>query len=173
MGRRSAELCFAVALAALGCDERGAARASGSSSAGPGSPADRARRQEPPCAPTGRACAYEGQCTPAAAPSVEPVGAGSSGSAAPAVPCQAASDEDCKKARVCRDWGACSARAGVCVATRDEDCEASYIGRRAGQCSVDADAGRCVVENDADCKRAEVCVRERKCKAEEGWCKRP
>jgi hypothetical protein len=53
----------------------------------------------------------------------------------------AATDDDCRRAAVCRDDGHCAARDAVCVA-----------------------------RTDADCRRSEQCRALGRCRAVEGWC---
>lgn len=86
------------------------------------------------------------------------------------------SDADCRQARACVDFGACTFRDGRCVATRDEDCKAAAFCERAGRCK--AHEGVCVIgaATDAACRRGHgraernPCRREGRCTAEDGVC---
>jgi hypothetical protein len=86
------------------------------------------------------------------------------------------SDDDCRKARACVEFGACTYKEGRCAATSDEDCARSEWCKRVGDCA--AHEGICMVsaKTDADChgKHGEagrdLCATEGRCTAREGAC---
>ena len=99
-------------------------------------------------------------------------GAGSTsaaGSSTPRAPGLVKSDEDCRRARACQHFGACSYRDGGCYAKTDADCAKSQFCQRAGQCKVHKD--RCVIgaDSDADCRRNHGKTGRNPCKLS-GYC---
>ena len=85
-------------------------------------------------------------------------------------------DDDCRKARACVEFGACTYKDGRCAATSDEDCAHSDWCKRVGDCA--AHEGICMVpaKTDADChgKHGEagkdLCATEGRCTARDGAC---
>jgi hypothetical protein len=79
------------------------------------------------------------------------------------------SDEDCRRSRACREFGACAERAGRCYAKTDADCARSMFCKQAGQCKVHKD--RCVIAaaSDDDCRRDHGANGRNPCKLS-GYC---
>ena len=120
--------------------------------------------REPGAAESGSAVARQAEPPPPVAPSA-------SASALPM-----SSDEDCRKARACVDFGACTSRDGRCAATSSEDCARSEWCKRVGNCA--AHDGQCVVAatTDAACRSKhgeagkDLCANEGLCTARDGVC---
>lgn len=72
--------------------------------------------------------------------------------------CVAASDEDCRAARVCTEEGRCTASGGICVAENEADCRASANCPKLGWCQRTTD-GQCRPAAITDCQRSERCQR--------------
>lgn len=82
--------------------------------------------------------------------------------------CIAASDEQCRAARVCVEAGRCVARRGICVADSADDCMASRLCTENGLCSFVG--GRCQAGGDQDCLRSKACDTFGDCRAARGRC---
>ncbi len=86
------------------------------------------------------------------------------------------SDADCRKAPVCKDFGACTHKGGKCMVTSDADCAASSFCKLAGKCV--AHQGKCRIgatKND-DCHKPHgtaglnPCESKGHCVATDGIC---
>ncbi len=81
---------------------------------------------------------------------------------------------DCSKSAQCTDEGRCTRKdlgnLGTCVTINPDDCAKSTFCRTKGYCSVDRKSRLCRALSDADCKQAEICKKQKKCKAHKGDC---
>ena len=80
--------------------------------------------------------------------------------------CVAASDADCKAAKICEKEARCTAKNGSCVIGSAEDCKP--LCARLGRCTFQDN--RCLADSDDDCKESEACKKYKKCKARAGTC---
>lgn len=96
-----------------------------------------------------QACKGEGRCT----------GSDKGG-------CIAASDAECKAAKVCQDEGRCRVQDGKCAATSKDDCKEFCPSD--GRCSV-VD-GKCAAASPEDCRKSEACKQQKKCVMKLGVC---
>ncbi len=61
------------------------------------------------------------------------------------------SDADCRKAPVCKDFGACTHKGGKCTVTSDGDCVASSFCKMTGKCVAHDGQCRIGAAKDQDC----------------------
>lgn len=84
--------------------------------------------------------------------------------------CVAARAEDCDNGSLCRDQGRCTPQDSVCKPTRPEHCTTSTGCRTQGACTLAGDV--CAVGGDEDCRRAQICAAQGRCRAVAGRCER-
>jgi hypothetical protein len=86
------------------------------------------------------------------------------------------SDADCRKAPVCRDFGACTHKGGQCTVTSDSDCAASSFCKMAGKCMAHAGQCRIGATKDEECTKSHgkaglnPCATKGHCTAKDGVC---
>ncbi|MBW2453070.1 MAG: hypothetical protein JRI68_01090 [Deltaproteobacteria bacterium] len=86
------------------------------------------------------------------------------------------SDADCRKAPVCKDFGACTHTRGQCTVTASADCAASTFCKMAGKCVAYQGQCRMGATADADCDKphgssgVNPCKTKGNCTAKDGVC---
>ena len=83
--------------------------------------------------------------------------------------CIAKFPADCKKSKVCKNEGRCTAKDGKCIAATRADCQ--ELCGRMGHCTPKD--GRCIAETDDDCKDSKRCTMYDQCVAKNGQCIKP
>ena len=86
--------------------------------------------------------------------------------------CVFSSNDSCK--RLCSQYGHCTRRGQRCIAINDLDCRRGKLCRQTGQCTAalsnpvhgcQTPEGTCFIASDSDCRRSAVCKRDGKCVA--------